>query len=205
MSTVLPSRGPFDGHLRPGARPAVVAIDMMRAYFAQESPLCLPNHDVLDVATQVIAAARTASIPVVQTRVEYTAGGVDGGVFFRKVPALRHLVTGSPLTQFVNEVEPVDGEVIVTKQYASAFFGSSLSSTLTAMSIDTVIILGVSTSGCVRATAVDACQLGFVPLVVRQGVADRTREQHDSNLYDLQAKYSEVMDDYAVIEFLEAR
>ena len=82
---------------------------------------------------------------------------------------------------------------VITKQYASAFFGTTLASTLTSLGVDTLLIAGVSTSGCVRASAVDSCQHGFIPLVVRDAVADRHPAPHEANLFDLQAKYAEVV------------
>jgi nicotinamidase-related amidase len=91
---------------------------------------------------------------------------------------------------------------VVTKQYASAFFGTTLASQLKALGVDTVLIAGVSTSGCVRATAVDACQHGFVPLVVRDAVGDRHPGPHEANLFDLQAKYAEVVDLEAAAAYL---
>jgi maleamate amidohydrolase len=102
------------------------------------------------------------------------------------------------------EVAPRPGEPVVVKQYASGFFGTSLASTLTALGVDTTVIAGVSTSGCVRATAVDACQHGFVPLVVRDAVGDRDAGPHEANLFDLQAKYAEVVDEAAAVRYLES-
>ena len=117
------------------------------------------------------------------------------GSFSRKVPALRHFEVGrnSQLAEFAEGLEPGPGETLITKQYASAFFGTTLASTLTALGVDTLLIAGVSTSGCVRATAVDACQHGFVTWVVRDAVGDRADGPHEANLFDLQAKYAEVV------------
>ena len=122
------------------------------------------------------------------------AGGRDGGVFFRKVPALACFEAGRrpELAQFASGLEPLAGETHIIKQYASAFFGTPLASTLTALGVDTVLIAGVSTSGCVRASAVDCCQYGFVPVIVREAVGDRASGPHEANLFDLQAKYAEV-------------
>jgi nicotinamidase-related amidase len=97
------------------------------------------------------------------------------------------------LAAFAEGLEPVPGETVITKQYASAFFATSLASTLTSLGVDTVLIAGVSTSGCVRASTLDACQHGFIPLVVRDAVGDRHPAPHEANLFDLQAKYAEVI------------
>lgn len=193
----------FAGTLRPGRRPSVLAIDLMRAYFDPASPLCLPSRDCLASAARVLAAARGCGVPVIHTRVEYAPDGSDGGVFVRKVKALEHLYGGGPMSELMPEVAPVEGELVVTKQYASAFFGTSLASTLVARAVDTVVLVGVSTSGCIRATGVDAVQHGFIPLVVRDAVADRTAQAHDANLFDLQAKYAEVVDEKTAVTYLE--
>lgn len=193
----------FGGSLTPGARPALIMVDLMRAYFVSDSPLCLPSRGCLESASRVLAAARARGVPVVHTRVVYSEDGRDGGLFVRKVPALRHLFGGGPLSEPMPEVAPLAGELVVVKQYASSFFGTSLASTLLAAGIDTVVITGVSTSGCVRATAVDAVQHGFVPLVVADAVGDRTAGPHEANLADLQAKYAQVVDEATAIHYLE--
>ncbi|GIH27811.1 N-carbamoylsarcosine amidase [Acrocarpospora phusangensis] len=187
-----------------GARPAVLVIDMVRAYFQPGAELYMGSRDCLDAAARVVSAARAAGVPVVHTRVAYGPGGVDGGLFFRKVGALRHFVTGSgsDLGDIMPEVAPRLDELVITKQYASAFFGTSLSATLASQGIDTLVLCGVSTSGCVRATAVDAISHGYVPIVVRQAVGDRDPGPHEASLFDLAAKYAEVWDEAAVTKRL---
>jgi maleamate amidohydrolase len=131
---------------------------------------------------------------VIHTGVEFTPGGADGGLFFRKIAALDAFCRESPVVEYAPGLPPAPGELVVTKQYASAFFGTSLSSTLVALGIRALPLAGVSTSGCVRATAVDAIQHGFVPVVLRDAVGDRHPEIQQADLLDLQAKYPEVMD-----------
>jgi len=162
----------------------------------KDSPLYAGVEAARDSAVVLLGAARAAGIPVLHTNVVYQPGGRDGGVFFRKVPALASFEAGAhpELAAFAPGLEPFAGETVISKQYASAFFGTSLSSTLTALGIDTVLIAGLSTSGCVRASAVDCCQHGFVPVVVREAVGDRAPGPHEANLFDLQAKYAEVID-----------
>lgn len=195
----------FDGRLSPGKAPVVLSIDLMRAYFEPDSPLCLPSSSCLDAAAEVIATARRQGSPVVHTVVRYGPEGRDGGVFFRKIPALRALVGETTAGQLMPEVEASPEETVIVKQYASAFFGTSLPSLLQSQGVDTVIILGVSTSGCVRATAVDAIQHGFIPIVVSDAVADRDDAVHRASLFDLQAKYAEVVESRTIIEYLEDR
>ncbi|MEU8246100.1 isochorismatase family protein [Nonomuraea sp. NPDC048916] len=189
----------FGRSLEFGERPALILIDLMRAYFEPGAELYMGSRGCLDSAARVLSAARTAGVPVVHTRVAFGPGGVDGGLFFRKVAPLRHLVGDGPLGELMPEVAPEPGEVLIVKQYASAFFGSTLASTLTALRVDTLVIAGVSTSGCVRATAVDTVQHGFVPIVVRQAVGDRDPGPHEASLFDIQAKYGEVWDEGDVI------
>lgn len=195
----------FGRVLPPGARPALLLIDLVRAYFDPASELFLGETACLESAARVLEAARSAGVPVLHTRVSYARDGVDGGLFFRKVGALRHFVGDAPLGRPCPEVAPLPGEVVVTKQYASAFFGTSLASTLAALRTDTLVIVGVSTSGCVRASAVDAISSGLVPLVVREAVGDRDPGPHEANLFDLQAKYAEVVSEEAVIHYLKER
>mgnify|MGYP001119435409 CR=1 FL=1 len=189
------SGGAFDGALQPGRRPALLVVDFVRAYLLPRSPLYAAAEPARAAAATLLWAARAAGIPVVHTGVRYQRGGRDGGVFFRKVPALACFEAGADpeLAAFAAGLEPAPGETVIMKQYASAFFGTTLASTLTALGIDTLLIAGVSTSGCVRATAVDACQHGFVPLVVREAVGDRHAAPHEASLFDLQAKYAEVV------------
>jgi nicotinamidase-related amidase len=187
--------GGFGRTLEPGARPALVVVDFVMAYLQPGSPLYAGVEAARDACTVLLRAARQAGIPVLHTNVRYQAGGRDGGVFFRKLPALASFAEGADpvLSQFDPALAPAPGEPVITKQYASAFFGTSLASTLTSARVDTLLIAGVSTSGCVRATALDACQHGFVPWVVRDAVGDRHPAPHEANLFDLQAKYAEVV------------
>lgn len=193
--------------LAPGRSPALIVIDFVNAYVVPGAPLygkgCV---DAQAPARELLAAARAARIPRVHTTVRYQAGGRDGGVFYRKLPALRVFEAGSfeDLAAFAPGLEPAGDETLIVKQYASAFFGTTLASTLTALAVDTLLIAGVSTSGCVRATAVDACQHGFVPLVVREAVGDRSPAPHEASLFDLQAKYAEVVSLTTALGYLSA-
>ncbi|MBW9205584.1 isochorismatase family protein [Mumia sp. zg.B17] len=186
----------FLGRLGFGERPAVVVVDVVTAYLDPESPLSDRGgrfERAREAAAQVVHAARTGGVPVVFTEVRLMAGGADGGLFRRKVPALAAFEAGSPWAAFPDEPAPLRGEVVVSKQYASAFFGTSLASTLTAWGVDTVVVVGFSTSGCVRATAVDALQHGFRPIVAADACGDRDVDVHEHNLFDLDAKYADVV------------
>lgn len=196
--------GAFDGHLPFGRKPALLIVDFVMAYLDPASPLYAGVEAALASNERLLAAARKAGIPVLFTNVEYAPGGADGGVFYRKVPALKAFERGSPLGAFPPSLTPQGDELVVTKQYASAFFGTTLASTLTALGIDTVLITGLSTSGCVRATALDACQHGFLPFVVREACGDRHQAPHEANLFDLQAKYAEVISEADALARLAA-
>ena len=197
--------GGFGPALQPGRRPALLVVDFVRAYLVEGSPLYAGAEPARAATRTLLEAARRAGIPVIHTNVRYQPGGRDGGVFFRKVPALRCFEAGAhpDLAAFAEGLEPDTGETVITKQYASAFFGTTLASTLTALGVDTLLIAGVSTSGCVRATAVDACQHGFIPLVVREAVGDRHPAPHEASLFDLQAKYAEVLGLDRALEYLQ--
>lgn len=198
-------RAGFRARLGFGERPAVIVVDVCEAYLDPTSPLYAAVEDVVEAVGRVVDAARLAAIPVIFTRVVYQPGGADGGIFYRKVPALKIFEAGSPAGEFPDRVRPRDGDVVVVKQYASAFFGTSLAATLTAKAVDTTIITGLTTSGCVRATALDAMQSGFIPIVVRDAVGDRDERPHEASLFDLDNKYADVVDIDEVLRFLSGR
>jgi maleamate amidohydrolase len=134
--------------------------------------------------------------------VKLAPGGADAGWFAVKVPGLSVFEEGSPYAAFPDSPAPRRGEIVVSKQYASGFFGTSLAATLNANGIDTVVVLGFSTSGCVRATALDALQHGFRPIVAREACGDREAATNDQNLFDLDAKYADVLSEQDVIDHL---
>lgn len=197
--------GVFDGRLPFGRHPALIVVDVVMAYLTPGSPLYHPGFvAALTVNERLVAAARAAGVPVIFTNVVYQPYGVDGGLFYRKVPALAAFQRGGAGGAFPPSLQPRDDETVVSKHYASAFFGTSLASTLTTMGVDTVIVTGFSTSGCVRATALDALQHGFVPFVVREACGDRHAGPHETNLFDLQAKYAEVVGEDEIARLIAA-
>ena len=185
----------FGNRLGWGRQPALLVIDFVRAYLDPSSPLFAGVEPARAAAARLLSAARDSGIPIFHTNVAYSPGGADGGIFFRKVKSLSCFERGRhpEWSAFATGLDPEPGEIVVTKQYASAFFGTSLASTLTALGVDSLLIAGLSTSGCVRASALDACQHGFIPLVVRDAVGDRDPRVHESNLFDLNAKYADVI------------
>lgn len=196
------ARAGYHQRLGFGRRPALLLVDFMQTYFAPESPLYAGVEKCLASALRVLAAARQARVLRVLTKVEYQPGGLDGGVFFRKVPALSCMEAGNPLGGWPEGLLPGPGELVIAKQYPSAFFGTSLAATLTASGVDTVILTGLAMSGCVRATCVDAMSHGFVPVVVREAVGDRAAAPHEANLYDMNAKYADVVSEAEAMDAL---
>lgn len=196
--------GAFGGKAGFGTSPALILIDFVEAYFAPESPLYAGVEEALASALRVRAAARAAGVPVILTNVIYHPGGIDGGRFFEKVPALRAFEAGSAMGAWPQGLVPHADELVLTKQYPSAFFGTSLASTLTARGIDQVILTGLSTSGCVRASCVDAVSHGFRTAVVAEGCGDRHPAPHEANLFDMNAKYADVVSEEAIVTYLSA-
>ena len=197
--------GVYEGRLQPGSRPALLIVDVVAAYLTEGSALFMESAAAArDANARLAAAARASGVPVVFTNVAYKPDGSDGGVFYRKAPVLKAFIEGSPLGAFPPELTPLPQERVFTKQYPSAFFGTGLAEVLHADGIDTLLITGYSTSGCVRASALDAMQYGFVPLVVREACADRHPAPHEANLFDLQAKYAEVISEAEALAVIGA-
>jgi maleamate amidohydrolase len=192
-----PHGAAFSSRLGWGDRPGLLVVDLVRAYTDPGGPFLLPDPGPAVAATAALVdAARAGGRPVVWTVVRYTAGLADGGLFVRKVPALAVFADDAAggWGEIAAPLTPKPGEPVVAKQYASAFFGTSLAATLHTARVDTVVVSGVSTSGCIRATATDALNHGFRPQVVRQACADRSPDLHENNLADLDAKYADVVD-----------
>jgi maleamate amidohydrolase len=187
------SRGPFDGRVGWGRFPALIVVDLVRAYSEPEGPFTLPGMEpVIKATARLVDEMHRLALPVIWTDVRFADDMSDAGLFYKKVPGLAAFAENAPGRAHELVLDPSPGDVRVTKQYASAFFGTSLASTLHVRGVDTVLIAGVSTSGCVRATATDALNHGFRPQVIRETCADRNTELHESNLYDLDAKYADV-------------
>jgi len=188
-----------------GQKAALLMIDFMRGYTTEGAPLFAPGVvSAVAESVELLASARRQGIPVVHTNIRYHPGHfADGGIWVKKAPVMKDMVEGNPLAAFCEEVIPQEDEVVISKQYASAFFGSSLASMLHAQGIDTVVLAGCSTSGCIRATAVDAVQHGFRTIVVRECVGDRHPAPHEANLFDIDSKYGDVVSKQEVIAHFE--
>lgn len=185
--------GVFEGRVGFGKKPALILIDFVEAYFNKDCDLYAGVENALASAIELVEAARKAGILIIYTNVSFHPSMIDGGRFAQKVAPLRNFVAGHPMGNWPEGLSPRENELVISKQYASAFFGTSLASTLTANGNDSLIISGLSTSGCVRATCVDACQHGFIPIVAEEAVGDRHEAVHRANLFDMNAKYGDVV------------
>jgi maleamate amidohydrolase len=195
--------GVFDGRLGFGRKPAVLVVDFIRAYTTKGAALYAPDVvTAVSETAELLALAREKQVPVIYTRVLYSKNGLDGGLFVQKVPVLRKMVVGEPLADIVPELPPAEDDIVIIKKYASAFFGTSLAAMLTSLGVDTLILTGCSTSGCIRATAVDGMQHGFRVIVPKECVGDRHQAPHEANLFDINSKYGDVVDKAAVLEYL---
>lgn len=188
-----------------GDVPCLIVVDFMKGYTTEGSPLFAPGVvTAVRESVELLGAARAAKVHVFHTIVRYDpVTFADGGMWIRKAPVLKCLVEGNPYAQTCDEVQPTPEETVVTKQYASVFYGTSMAAMLTANRIDTTILIGCSTSGCIRASAVDAIQHGFRPIIVRECVGDRHPDVHEANLFDIDAKYGDVVTKADVIEYLK--
>jgi maleamate amidohydrolase len=186
-----------------GRNPALILIDFVQAYFDPACDLYADVDAALASALRLRKAARARGVPVILTKVVYHPKGFDGGQFFKKALPLRHFAGAGPMGAWPAGLAPEDDELIIPKQYPSAFFGTSLASTLTAAGIDSVILTGLTTSGCVRASCVDAMSHGFIVTVVAEACGDRHAAPHEANLFDMNAKYADVVSEAEALAYLE--
>jgi maleamate amidohydrolase len=178
-----------------GERPAVVVVDLQLGFTAPEiSPVAGELGAVVAATNRLLAASRAVGAPTFFTVIGYDPEAPDdAGLWPKKGPYLRTLTLGSDLVKLDPRVERQDGDLVLVKKYASAFFGTHLAPMLAGKGIDTVVVTGCTTSGCVRATVVDALGHGFRPIVPLEAVGDRAEEPHDASLFDMDAKYADVM------------
>lgn len=189
-----------------GERVAVLVIDMAGAWTSPDEQIGSDLGAVTEAIQQVLAAARTRDdVPVIFTTMAYDASGSDLPVVTRlKTPHSLEMVRGSARTQLIPEMDRRPGEALVEKPRASAFFNTNLLSILVAQGIDTVVVVGCSTSGCIRSTCESALDLGFRAIVPAEAVGDRSASAHTANLFDINARYADVLPLAEVLEHLKA-
>ena len=194
----------FHGRAGFGRHPALVVVDVNRGFTDPASPLVCDLDGVVDAIRRLLDGFRAAGLPVAFTTVAYDeAGKRAAAVFIDKVPALLTLEAGSRWTEIDPRIAPRDDEPVLTKLWASAFHGTPFGSFLTANGCDSLVVTGASTSGCIRATAVDALQHGYRVIVPRDAVGDRNPSAHEANLYDIDTKYGDVVTTADVLAALE--
>ncbi len=186
-----------------GEHPAVLVIDFIVGFTDPSSPLSAPLDKELESTLQLLAMARSRKVPIVFSTVSYSDHSREAGLFSKKVPSLKTLKSGSRWVELDQRLKRASDEVLLTKKFASCFFGTHLASYLTSMRVDTLLVAGCTTSGCVRATVVDALQNGFRTIVPIECVGDRASEPHIANLLDMDAKYADVVTLSESLEYLE--
>jgi maleamate amidohydrolase len=187
-----------------GLRPAVLVVDFSRGF---TDPGCTMGSDLTaEVAAtkRLLAAAREKGMPVIFTAIGFEANLKDGSLWLQKAPGLAELQIGGKWVEVDPRLERGEDEVVILKKGASAFFGTNLPSVLVSQNVDTIVLCGATTSGCIRATAVDLLQYGYPTLVPRECVGDRAQAPHEANLVDIQAKYADVVSVEDALSYLES-
>ena len=187
-----------------GSRPAVLVVDFSCGFTDPECTLGADMSAEVEATRRLLDAARGKSLPVIFTTIGYEPSLKDGGLWLQKVPSLGELRIGGRWVEIDPRLEPREDETIVLKKGASAFFGTNLPAILVSQGVDSVILCGATTSGCIRATAIDLLQYGYPTLVPRECVADRAQAPHEANLFDIQAKYADVVPVEDALAYLES-
>jgi maleamate amidohydrolase len=192
----------FAGRLGMGSMPALIVVDLMMAYFDQDSPMYARVEHVLDRCLRLIDIATINEVPVILTRQVFE--GPEDAIYVRKVPALKLLRPASSLTELHPSLRDRRADVLV-KHFPSAFYRTNLAERLHRLQVDTPIVVGLTTSGCIRATAMDCLLHDFRAVVVRDGVGDRDIAAHEANLFDIDNKLADVVDSSSVVDAIAQR
>lgn len=185
-----------------GQRPALLAVDFITGFTDLRSPLAGDLDAQIAATTRLLESARERAIPIIFSTVAYDPELQEAGVWVRKIPANKWLVEGSEWVEVDKRLRQRPSETTLVKKYASCFFGTDLAARLVSRQVDTLLITGCTTSGCVRATAVDACSFGFRAIVVEEAVGDRAALPHAASLFDIDAKYGDVVSLDETLEYL---
>jgi nicotinamidase-related amidase len=184
--------GGLGGTVGPGRRPAVIVVDLVTGFTDPAYPPGTDLDEVVASTRTLLDQARALGLPVVFTTIAFAPDGVEGRVWRQKMPALECLAEGSDAVAVDKRLGRLESEPVIVKRAASAFGGTGFSATLVALGADSLIVTGATTSGCVRATVVDACMAGYPVTVPAECVGDRHPGAHEANLFDMQAKYANV-------------
>lgn len=205
MTDDVYARQGFGQRLGLGHRPALLLVDFTNGF---ADPMMFGGGNItaaIETTQPVLAAFRRHRLPIAFTRIVYDADGSDAGLWCQKAPRLRDLTETSPASHIVAELAPLAGERIVQKTQASAFFATDLAPWLVRHGVDTVVVTGCTTSGCVRATVVDALSWNFRPIVLDDCVGDRALGPHQANLFDMAQKYADLMTAAELVGALDRR
>jgi len=187
-----------------GSRPAVLVVDFSCGFTDPDCALGSDCTEAVEQTKRVLDVAREKGLPVVFTTIGFEPSLKDGGLWLQKAPSLGDLQIGGRWVEIDPRLERREDEPIVLKKGASGFFGTNLASILVSQGVDSVVLCGATTSGCIRATAIDLLQYGWPTIVPRECVADRAQAPHEANLFDIQAKYADVVPVEQAIEYLES-
>jgi nicotinamidase-related amidase len=186
-----------------GEHPAVLVVDFSCGFTDPACPLGSDLTAQVEATRRLLDAAREKGLPVVFTTIAFEPSLKDGGLWMQKVPALGVLQLGGAWAEIDPRLDPREDETVIVKKGASGFFGTNLASVLVSQGVDSVILCGATTSGCIRATAIDLLQYGWPTIVPRECVGDRAQAPHDANLFDIQAKYADVVSLEDALGYLE--
>ena len=198
------SRSGIGSRVGVGDRPAVLVVDLQYGFTDPAAPLGGNLDEVIEATQSLLTVARHNAFPVAFTAVAFHETQLESTTWLRKMPGLRSLITGTRMCEIDGRVEPIADEPVFEKQAASAFFGTSLVSYLVGAGVDTVVVSGCVTSGCVRASVVDAISWGFRTIVPEECVGDRAAGPHTWSLFDMDSKYGDVEPLEDVITSLES-
>jgi maleamate amidohydrolase len=187
-----------------GENPAVLVVDFSRGF---TDPECTMGSDLtqeVEATNHLLTVAREREIPIIFTTIGFEPNLKDGSLWLEKAPGLGDLILGDKWVEIDPRLERREEETVILKKGASAFFGTNLPSVLVSQGVDTIVLCGATTSGCIRATAIDLLQYGYPTLVPRECVGDRAQGPHDANLVDIQAKYADVVPIDDALSYLES-
>jgi maleamate amidohydrolase len=187
-----------------GSRPAVLVVDFSCGFTDPDCPLGADLSAEVEATKQLLDAARAKGLPIVFTTIGFEPNRKDAGLWMQKAPTLGELQLGGRWVEIDPRLERRDDETVVVKKGASAFFGTNLAGILVTQGVDSVILCGATTSGCIRATAIDLLQHGYPSLVPRECVGDRAQAPHEANLFDIQAKYADVVPLELALEYVDS-
>ncbi|WP_104118317.1 N-carbamoylsarcosine amidohydrolase [Arthrobacter sp. B1805] len=181
------------GRIGFGSRPALLVVDLIRGFTDARSPLAGDLDEQVKATQELLERARTAHVPVIFSTVAYDSDLQEAGKWIQKIPSNSWLVEGSEWVELDERLARQGKEMLLVKKYASCFFGTDLAARLVSKGIDTLLLVGCTTSGCIRATAVDSCSYGFHTIVIEDGVGDRAELPHLASLFDIDNKYGDVV------------